>query len=157
MTDVSVENRALDDLVRAVAELVPLADLPPRRISVRSGGIAVEVEWPVEGDAAEGVPATAAAGPPPAPAAPGEDPDHHPVCSELVGTFFTAPAPGADPFVAVGDVVRAGQQLAILESMKLMTPVTADRAGRVAEILAGDGDQVEFGTPLILLTAEAAA
>jgi acetyl-CoA carboxylase biotin carboxyl carrier protein len=69
----------------------------------------------------------------------------------MVGTFYSAPEPGAEPFVTVGDEVRAGQQIAILEVMKLMTPVGADRAGRVAEVLVPDGTSVEYGTGLIAL------
>ncbi|TDC72092.1 hypothetical protein E1200_00260 [Actinomadura sp. GC306] len=75
----------------------------------------------------------------------------------MVGTFYSAPEPGAEPFVAVGDEVRAGQQIAILEVMKLMTPVAADRAGRVVEVLVPDGTPVEFGTGLIAVDTSAQA
>ncbi|GAA5069189.1 acetyl-CoA carboxylase biotin carboxyl carrier protein [Thermocatellispora tengchongensis] len=66
-----------------------------------------------------------------------------------VGVFYRAPEPGAEPFVAVGDTVAAGQQVGIVEAMKLMIPVQAERAGRVVEVLVEDATQVEYGEPLI--------
>lgn len=73
------------------------------------------------------------------------------LCSPTVGVFYRAPEPGAKPFVAENDVVQAGQQVAILEAMKLMIPVEADRGGRVVELLVDDGASVEHGQPLMLL------
>lgn len=75
------------------------------------------------------------------------------VCAPSVGTFHRAASPGAAPFAAVGDLVGSGQQLAIVEAMKLMLPVKADRAGRVAAVLKADGDPVEFGDPLFELAS----
>jgi acetyl-CoA carboxylase biotin carboxyl carrier protein len=69
----------------------------------------------------------------------------------MVGVFYRAPQPGAEPFVSEGDTVRPGQQVAIIEVMKLMVPVEADRAGRVVEILVDDASPVEHGQPLLLL------
>ncbi|PEH79785.1 acetyl-CoA carboxylase biotin carboxyl carrier protein subunit [Nocardia sp. FDAARGOS_372] len=71
--------------------------------------------------------------------------------AETVGVFYRAPEPGADPFVAEGDPVRAGQQVGIVEAMKLMIPVVATREGRVAEFLVDNGDAVEYGAPLLVL------
>jgi acetyl-CoA carboxylase biotin carboxyl carrier protein len=65
-----------------------------------------------------------------------------------VGTFWVAPAPGADPFVQCGDTVEVGQQLAIVEVMKLMTEVVADQAGTIDAVLAENGQGVEAGQPL---------
>ena len=73
------------------------------------------------------------------------------LCAGTVGTFYRAPEPGAAPFVAEGDTVRAGQQVAIIEAMKLMIPVEAERAGVVVEFLVGDRAPVEYGQPLMLL------
>ncbi|MGW3543735.1 acetyl-CoA carboxylase biotin carboxyl carrier protein [Nocardia niigatensis] len=70
--------------------------------------------------------------------------------AETVGVFYRSPEPGAAPFVAEGDPVRAGQQVAIIEAMKLMIPVTADREGVVAEFRVEDGESVEHGQPLIV-------
>ena len=67
----------------------------------------------------------------------------------MIGTFYHAPEPGAPPFVSVGDLVAPGEQIGILEVMKMMSAVKADVAGTVREILAPDGGPVEFQQPLI--------
>ncbi len=69
----------------------------------------------------------------------------------LVGTFYRQGEPGAPPFVEVGDVVEEGQDVAIIEAMKVMNHIQADRAGRVAEILVENGEMVEFEQRLIIL------
>ena len=73
------------------------------------------------------------------------------VKSPMVGTVYLQPQPGADSFVKVGDTVSQGQTLMIIEAMKTMNPVPAPRAGKVVEVLVGDGQPVEFGEPLIVL------
>ncbi len=87
------------------------------------------------------VPATAAA-------APAEDPSTVYVTSPFVGTFYRAPAPGAEPFVSVGTVVKSGQTLCIVEAMKLMNELEAEVPGTVLEILVENGNSVEFGQKL---------
>jgi acetyl-CoA carboxylase biotin carboxyl carrier protein len=71
------------------------------------------------------------------------------VRAPMVGTFYHAADPGAQPFVRVGDEVRPGQTIGILEVMKMMNPITADVAGRVVEFAATDGQSVEFEQPLV--------
>lgn len=66
----------------------------------------------------------------------------------MVGTFYTAPSPGADPFIEVGQTVSVGQSLCIIEAMKLMNQIEAEVSGTVAECLVGDGQPVEYGQPL---------
>jgi len=73
------------------------------------------------------------------------------VIAPLVGTFYRSPSPGAKAFVEEGDVVDAGQTVAIVEAMKLMNQVTAEQGGKVAEIVAKDGDWVEFEQVLMYL------
>jgi acetyl-CoA carboxylase biotin carboxyl carrier protein len=73
------------------------------------------------------------------------------LCAETVGTFYRAPEPGAAPFVTEGDQVGPGQQVGIIEAMKLMIPVEAQRGGRVVELLVADRAPVEYGQPLMLL------
>jgi acetyl-CoA carboxylase biotin carboxyl carrier protein len=73
------------------------------------------------------------------------------VNSPMVGTVYLQPAPGADPFVKVGDKVEAGQTLLIVEAMKTMNPIPAPKGGRVIEILVGDAQPVEFGEALIVI------
>ncbi len=73
------------------------------------------------------------------------------VRSPVVGTFWRRPAPGEDPFVEVGDRVVAGQVLCVVEAMKVMNEVRAERPGVVERILAEDGQPVEYGQPLFLI------
>jgi acetyl-CoA carboxylase biotin carboxyl carrier protein len=73
------------------------------------------------------------------------------VKSPMVGTAYLAPQPGAPHFVKVGDTVRGGQPLLVIEAMKVMNQILAPRAGRVSEILVDDGTPVEFGQVLLVL------
>jgi acetyl-CoA carboxylase biotin carboxyl carrier protein len=73
------------------------------------------------------------------------------VTAPMVGTAYTAPEPGAEPFVNIGDSVSAGQTLLLIEAMKTFNPVRAPKAGRVARILISDATPVEYGEPLIIL------
>lgn len=75
----------------------------------------------------------------------------HTVAAGMTGTFYRSPAPEQPPFVAVGDSVTEGQTLAIVEAMKLLNPIEADRSGRVTEILVSDGASVSPDTPLFVL------
>ncbi len=70
----------------------------------------------------------------------------------MVGTFYRSPGPDADPFVEVGDQVQEGQVLCIVEAMKVMNEVKADRTGVVESVLLDDGNPVEFGQPLFLFS-----
>jgi acetyl-CoA carboxylase biotin carboxyl carrier protein len=70
------------------------------------------------------------------------------VRAPLTGTFYCAPAPGERPFVRVGQTVAVGDVLCIIESMKMMNQIEAERAGRVVEVLANDAEPVETGAPL---------
>lgn len=75
----------------------------------------------------------------------------HPIKAPLVGTFYRAGQPGSPPFVEEGDVVDAGQTVAIVEAMKLMNQVQADEGGKVSQILVEDGQWVEFEQVLMYL------
>lgn len=101
------------------------------------------------------VPAAAPVAPANAPAAAQETGDDMPagnvVKSPLVGTFYAAPAEDAEPFVKVGDSVKEGQVLAIVEAMKLMNEIESDFTGTVKEILVENGQGVEFGQPLFVI------
>jgi acetyl-CoA carboxylase biotin carboxyl carrier protein len=98
-------------------------------------------------------PAPAAAGAGAAPAPPPAAAAEHPgaVKSPMVGTAYLASQPGAPPFVKVGDKVGEGDVLLIIEAMKVMNQIRAPRAGRIAEIVVGDGSPVEFGQVLVIL------
>ncbi|CAH2773364.1 MAG: Biotin carboxyl carrier protein of acetyl-CoA carboxylase [uncultured Caballeronia sp.] len=78
-------------------------------------------------------------------------PQGHIVTSPMVGSFYRAPSPGADPFVQVGDTVKEGQTLCIIEAMKLLNEIEADKAGVVKEILVENGQAVEYGQPLFVI------
>ena len=73
------------------------------------------------------------------------------ITSPFVGTFYRSPSPGADPFIEVGQTVKKGEVLCIIEAMKLMNEIEAETGGLVAEILVDNGTAVEFDQPLIIL------
>lgn len=85
---------------------------------------------------------------PPEPAPTESDDGLHEVCSPMVGTFYQAASPEADPFVREGQRVESGQTLCIIEAMKIMNEIPADTPGEVVEILVGDSQTVEYNQPL---------
>jgi acetyl-CoA carboxylase biotin carboxyl carrier protein len=101
-------------------------------------------------------PAAAPAAPAPAAAAapaaevPAE-PTGHAVKSPMVGTFYRSPTPGADSFVKIGDTVKEGQTLCIIEAMKLLNEIESDKSGVVKEILCENGQGIEFGQALFII------
>jgi acetyl-CoA carboxylase biotin carboxyl carrier protein len=119
---------------------------------VKGGGAPAVVAAPVPGPAA---PAPIA---PPAPvvsAPPAETPEAapegHPVKSPMVGTFYRTPSPDAKPFVEVGQAVKEGQIICIIEAMKLMNEIECDKSGTVKAILVENGQPVEYGQPLFII------
>ena len=79
-----------------------------------------------------------------------ESPGHR-VTAPMVGTFYLAPSPGARPFVEVGSTVEVGDTLCIIEAMKMLNPIEADKAGIVREALVENGHPVEYGQPLFII------
>jgi acetyl-CoA carboxylase biotin carboxyl carrier protein len=77
--------------------------------------------------------------------------NEHVITAPMVGTFYAAPSPGAKPFVEIGDEIKVGQVLCVIEAMKMMNQIEADKAGRIASIMARNGDPVEFGQPLFVI------
>jgi acetyl-CoA carboxylase biotin carboxyl carrier protein len=69
----------------------------------------------------------------------------------MVGTFYRAPSPGAKPFVEIGDTVKAGQTICIIEAMKLLNEIESDKDGVVKAVLAENGQPVEYGEPLVVI------
>ncbi|MCH1880308.1 acetyl-CoA carboxylase biotin carboxyl carrier protein [Alcaligenes ammonioxydans] len=92
----------------------------------------------------------APAGAPAAPAAPAA-PEGHAVKAPMVGTFYRAPSPGAAPFVEVGQTVKEGEPLCIIEAMKLLNEIEADKSGVIKEILVENGGPVEYGQTLFII------
>lgn len=75
----------------------------------------------------------------------------HPVKSPMVGTFYRASSPGAKPFVEVGDTIKAGETICIIEAMKILNEIEADKSGTVSKILCENGQAVEYGQPLFTI------
>jgi acetyl-CoA carboxylase biotin carboxyl carrier protein len=93
----------------------------------------------------------AAAAPAPSPPAPAAISPDQVVTAPMVGTFYSAPAPGAKAFVDIGSEVKPGDVLCIIEAMKMMNQIESDKAGRIVSVLAKNGDPVEFGQSLFVI------
>ncbi|UWR01873.1 acetyl-CoA carboxylase biotin carboxyl carrier protein [Ruegeria conchae] len=122
------------------------------RVSRMSQTVAAPVQVAVPAAAPAAVPAAAPAPAAEAPAAM-DDPASHPgaVTSPMVGTVYMQPEPGAPAFISIGASVSEGDTLLIVEAMKTMNHIHAPKSGTIKRILVGDGDAVEFGTPLVIV------
>ncbi|MEL7451922.1 MAG: acetyl-CoA carboxylase biotin carboxyl carrier protein [Pseudomonadota bacterium] len=149
-------------LVRELASILRDADLA--EIEVEHEGLRVRVSKPAPAVTtiaapAAVAPAAAAASPAPAamttetpiPAADEVAPPANAVTSPMVGTAYLSAEPGTPPFVTVGDKVKKGDTLMLVEAMKTFNPVESPRAGTVKAILVADSQPVEFGEPLIVV------
>ena len=144
--------KTLIDLVSesGVAELEITEGEDRVRIVNRNGAAPVPVHQPVTVAQPMPVPVPAPeVAPAPAPTAPQQT--GTPLTSPMVGTFYRAPSPGADPFVKVGDTVKKGQVVCIIEAMKLLNEVEADMDGTVKEVCVENGQPVEFGQSLFII------
>lgn len=143
--------KTLIDLVSesGVAELEITEGEDRVRIVNRSNAAPVPVHQPVvvAPQMPQPVPAAEPAKAPAQPAVPAGTPLNSP----MVGTFYRAPSPGAEPFVKVGDTVKKGQVVCIIEAMKLLNEVEADADGVVREVCVENGQPVEFGQALFIL------
>jgi acetyl-CoA carboxylase biotin carboxyl carrier protein len=110
---------------------------------LRGAGVTVASAGPVPASADPGAGSTPA---PPAP--PAKADTHAAITSPMVGTFYRAPAPDADPYVEVGDLVEVGQTVCIVEAMKLMNEIESEVRGRVVKIMAENAQPVEYGQTL---------
>lgn len=123
-------------------------------VRIHRGGqpTAMPMQYQVQAPVAAPAPAPAAAPAAPATAEPSApELSGHVVRSPMVGTFYAAPAPGAADFVTVGSQVKAGETLCIVEAMKMMNQIEADKSGTVKEILVENGEPVEFDQPLFII------
>jgi acetyl-CoA carboxylase biotin carboxyl carrier protein len=121
------------------------------KVRIVKGGTAMVHQ--VTGPAAmpnNGAPALAPAAAAPAPAAP-EVPKGHIVKSPMVGTFYRASSPGAKSFVEIGNQVKEGDTICIIEAMKILNEIEADKAGTITQILCENGQAVEYGQPLFVI------
>jgi acetyl-CoA carboxylase biotin carboxyl carrier protein len=142
-------------LVRELAELLTQNALT--EIEVTDGDRRIKVargHSPVIGGsapAAAGAAPPAAAKPAAAPEPGAEEISGTTIKSPMVGTAFLSPEPGAKPFVEVGDAVKAGDTLLIVEAMKVMNPITAPEGGVVKKLMVADAQPVEFDQPLAII------
>jgi len=129
-----------DDFRLEVRRNLPVTAVAAPVVPVAQAAAPVPVvDVPVQGESAPAAP----------PAAAGSRSDLVDVTAPMVGTFYTAPAPGDPPFVEIGNRINAGQTICILEAMKLMNELEAEVAGEVVEILVDNGTPVEFGQVLM--------
>ncbi|MFN0263329.1 acetyl-CoA carboxylase biotin carboxyl carrier protein [Tepidamorphus sp. 3E244] len=155
----SKDDQKIDkDMIRELAALLTETDLTEIEVEQKDVRIRVARQISVTAPVAAAAPAPVAA-PAPAAAAPGEPaakasdkPAAGTVTSPMVGTAYRAPEPGADPFVDVGSTVREGQTILIVEAMKTMNPIVATKSGTVSEIFVEDGQPVEYGEPLLVIS-----
>ncbi|MEU4537650.1 biotin/lipoyl-containing protein [Streptosporangium sp. NPDC023825] len=155
-------HAAMRLLREEVGNLVKTVPGPVAAISLRLGECALEVTWAFPQPAAPDLRPVAVAATDQAarPAETGpldearEHSSSHAVTAPLVGTFYVAAEPGAPPFVQPGDRVDAGQTIGIVEAMKLMNPVVSGHAGEVVEVVAGNGEPVEYGQVLVRLRTD---
>jgi acetyl-CoA carboxylase biotin carboxyl carrier protein len=152
--------------IRKIKKLIELLEESGiAEIEIKEGEEAVRISrMPVAGTITHVLPPAANVGLPAiaAPASPAALPaaesiaskpktNEHVITAPMVGTFYASPSPGAKAFVEIGDEIKVGQVLCIIEAMKMMNQIEADKAGRIASIMARNGDPVEFGQPLFIV------
>ena len=147
--------------IKKLIELVEESGITELEVSEEEGSVRISratvaapanVQYSIP--AAAPTPVAAPAAPAAAPAAPAAAPEEiagHKIRSPMVGTFYRSSGPEAKAFVAVGQTVKVGDALCIVEAMKMMNRIEADKAGVVKAILVNDGEPVEFDEPLIII------
>lgn len=147
--------------IKKLIELVEESGITELEVSEEEGSVRISratvatpanVQYSIP--AAAPTPVAAPAAPVAAPAAPAAAPEEiagHKIRSPMVGTFYRSPSPEAKAFVEVGQTVKVGDALCIVEAMKMMNRIEADKAGVVKAILVNDGEAVEFDQPLIVI------
>ena len=147
--------------IKKLIELVEESGITELEVSEEEGSVRISratvaapanVQYSIP--AAAPTPVAAPAAPAAAPAAPAAAPEEiagHKIRSPMVGTFYRSPSPEATAFVEEGQTVKEGDALCIVEAMKMMNRIEADKAGVVKAILVNDGEPVEFDEPLIII------
>ena len=148
--------------LKTLIDLVSESNVSELEITEAEGKVRI-VKGPVGAPVAVAAPvmvaAPAAAPASPAPAAPDATPapveasaqSGHVVKSPMVGTFYTSSSPEAKPFVQVGSVVKEGETICIIEAMKILNEIEADKSGTVTRILVDNGQAVEYGQPMFMI------
>jgi acetyl-CoA carboxylase biotin carboxyl carrier protein len=143
-------------LVRELAELLAETGLTEIEVEDRDRKVRVARGGGMMMAAPQHMPPSPASAPAPAAAAPAPAPDAAAdvagaLKSPMVGTVYLAPEPGAQPFVKVGDTVKQGDTLVVVEAMKVMNPIAADKAGTIQAILVENAQPVEYDQPLVVI------
>jgi acetyl-CoA carboxylase biotin carboxyl carrier protein len=143
------------DLIRDLANILNETDLTEieieqddLRVRVSRAGTPQMIHAPI---AQHQMPAPQPAAAQPVEAAPAAATSANAVTAPMVGTVYLSPAPGAKPFVEIGQSVKEGQTILIIEAMKTMNQIPSPRTGKVVSVLVGDGDPVEFAEPMIVI------
>lgn len=144
----SQQDGATAELIDAVRELISLMSKGGiSELDLTSGDVSIRLRGTMAGLAVALPPANDAAQAATAPAPPAG----HEITAPMIGTYYSAPAPGEAPFVQLGDEIEVGQVVGIIEAMKIMNEIVADRSGIVTEILVENAQAVEYGSPLMRL------
>ena len=148
--------------LKTLIDLVSESNVSELEITEADGKVRIVKGAPPAPAAPVAVAAPVAAAPPaltsaaaPAPAAPAPqveaEPTGHTVKSPMVGTFYRSSSPGAKAFVEIGSEIKEGEPICIIEAMKIMNEIEADKSGVVSKILCENGQAVEFGQPLFII------
>ena len=152
LIDLLEESNLAEIEIKEGEESVRLSRIPTG-VAVAAPAAALEVRSPVAAPAAAPVPMSSPAGSATAGAhkAGADLPPGHVVRAPMVGTYYSAPGPDKPAFVSVGQAVKAGETLGIIEAMKMFNPIEADVAGTVVAILCESGQPIEFDQPLFVI------
>lgn len=142
--------------LKTLIDLVSDSEITELEITEGDGQVRIVKAAPVVQAVAYAEPTVVQAAAPVAAAAPAAEPakaeiSGHSVCAPMVGTFYRAPNPGATPFAEVGQTVKEGEPLCIIEAMKLLNEIEADKSGVIKQILVENGEPVEYGQPLFVI------
>ncbi len=144
--------------VKKLIELLEESGIAELEISEGEESVRISRHPRMAPPAASPAPQAALVAPAPAPQLPATAAGEHKprnddqtITSPMVGTYYSASAPGAKPFIEIGMEIKVGQILCIIEAMKMMNQIESDKAGRVTAILAKNGEPVEFGQPLFVI------
>jgi acetyl-CoA carboxylase biotin carboxyl carrier protein len=150
----SGEHEQVSSLVKEFIQMMQTGNIA--RLELQHGDLKLSLRSHAEaGFVGASVPAPALRALQQASASAPEDDGLHTISAPMIGTFYDTPAPGEPPFVTVGDHVDEGQTIGIIEAMKIMNEIAADRAGTVTALLATSGATVEYGSPLVRLEPDA--
>jgi acetyl-CoA carboxylase biotin carboxyl carrier protein len=147
------DEPTLDEVTDAVRSLVEvLRNNGLTELDVTAGSVSIRLRTPKGGGGAKAL--VPSGDGKKSPVLPISEVVGHVVTAPMIGTFYSSPSPGEPPFVRVGDHVQAGQTVGIIEAMKIMNEIVADRSGVVVEVLVANAQAVEYGSPLLRLDLE---